>query len=85
MADQGVDGRRGRPHALPLEQWHDDALHEICRTQIFPGVVDSFNSKVARAGQSELVGGGLRDDPDPPPPMPTDLGDFVTPSGDPMG
>jgi len=32
-----------------------------------------------------LVEGGLRDDPGAAPPMPTDLGDFVTPSGDPMG
>lgn len=70
--------------AVPLEQWHTDVLHQVCEDEIFPDAVDSFNSKVARAGQPELLEGGLRDAPSPPP-VPTNLGDFVTPSGDPMG
>jgi len=63
-----------------LERWHDDYLHQVCVKKIFPDVVDSFNSKVARAGQSELVEGGFRDVPTPPP-HPTNLGDFELPAG----
>jgi hypothetical protein len=78
-----VGGEDGQ--AVPLENWHDEVLHELCRKEIFPGVVDSFNSKVARAGQSDLVEGGLRDPEVSAPPLPPNLGDFVTPKGDPMG
>ncbi|TAM82298.1 MAG: hypothetical protein EPN43_13800 [Jatrophihabitans sp.] len=78
-----VGGEGG--HGVPLQDWHEDVLHDLCRTQIFPGVVDSFNSKVARAAQPGLVDGGLRDPATPPPPLPDNLGDFVTPRGDPMG
>jgi len=67
-------------HPVPLERWHDDYLHQVCVKKIFPDVVDSFNSKVARAGQSELVEGGFRDVPTPPP-HPTNLGDFELPAG----
>ena len=74
-------GSGGSARALPLEEWHDEVLHQLCREKIFPEVVDSFNSKVARAGQSELLEDGVRDTPAPPP-IPTDLGDFVLPSGD---
>src|SRR5262249_12918885 len=71
-------------HAIPLQNWHDEVLHDICTKEIFPGVVDSFNSDAARARQSQLVEGGLRDDATPPPLRPN-LGDFVTPRGNPMG
>ena len=70
----------GAQRPLPLEQFHDEVLRRICRETIFPDVVDSFNSKVARAGQPNLLEGGIRDLPDPPP-IPTDLGDFVLPPG----
>jgi hypothetical protein len=76
----GEDGR-----AVPLQDWHEDVLHDFCRRHIFPDVVDSFSSKVARAGQSELLPGGVRDEPVPAPPVPPDLGDFVAPGGDPTG
>lgn len=77
-------GSGSSARALPLEEWHADVLHDICRKEIFPDVVDSFNSKVARAGQPDLLEGGPTDVPSKPP-VPTDMGDFVGPSGDPMG
>lgn len=78
-----VGGEDGR--AVPLSEWHDEVLHEICKTQIFPDVVDSFNSKVARAGQSELIEGGVTDKAAQTPPLPTNMGDFVLPRGAGMG
>ncbi len=77
-----VGGEDGQ--ALPLSDWHDEVLRGLCEKEIFPGVVDSFNSKVARAGQSELVAGGVGE-PESRPPIPSELGDFVTPGGDPAG
>lgn len=76
----GEDG-----HALPLQDWHEEVLHQICIEQIFPGVVDSFSSKAARAGQSELIPGGNVDPLTPKPPVPDNMGDFVTLRGDPLG
>ncbi len=79
-------GRVCRPgRAVPLQDWHEDVLHRLCREEIFPDVVDSFNSKVARAASPQLVEGGFRDAPDRVVPLPDDLGDFVTPRGNPMG
>ena len=78
-----VGGEGGRP--IALQDWHEDVLHDICRTKIFPDVVDSINSKIARGFQADLVPGGLHDDVTPPPPLPDNLGDFVTPRGAPMG
>jgi hypothetical protein len=76
----GEDG-----HALPLQDWHDDVLHQICIDEIFPGVVDSFSSKAARAGQSELIPGRIVDPLTPAPPVPDNMGDFISPRGDRMG
>jgi hypothetical protein len=78
-----VGGEDG--HALPLQDWHEEVLHQLCVEQIFPGVVDSFSSKAARAGQPALIPGGIVDPAIPRPPMPDDMGDFTTPRGDPMG
>jgi hypothetical protein len=71
--------------AKSLEDWHDEVLHEICVKTIFPDVVDSFNSKVARAGQPDLLPGGMVDPETPAPPLPTDMGDFELPPGDGTG
>ena len=76
----GEDG-----HALPLQDWHEDVLHQICIDEIFPGVVDSFSSKAARAGQPKLIDATIVDSPIPQPPVPENVGDFTTPRGDPMG
>ncbi|HEX6678045.1 MAG TPA: hypothetical protein VF486_23890 [Actinomycetes bacterium] len=73
-------GSDGTTRPLPLEEWQDEVLHQLCLRKIFPDVVDSWNSKAARAGQSELVEGGVRDQPTPPP-VPTNLGDFVLLTG----
>ncbi len=62
---------------VSLEKWHDEVLHQWCIEKVFPDVVDSFHSKAARAGQAELVKGGISDAP--PPPVPPDMGDFVVP------
>jgi hypothetical protein len=79
-----VGGENG--YELPLEQWHDEVLHEICVKEIFPDVVDSASSKIARAGQPTLLPGRVIDSPRvPAPPLPANIGDFVTPPGDPMG
>jgi hypothetical protein len=72
-------------HALPLQDWHDDVLHQICIEKIFPDVVDSFSSKAARAGQPELIPGGIMDPTTPKPPVPEDMGDFPTRRRDPVG
>jgi hypothetical protein len=79
-------GRVCRPaHAVPLQDWHEDILHRLCREDIFPDVVDSLNSKVARTASPALVEGGFQDRQPPGVPLPDNLGDFVTPRGDPMG
>lgn len=79
-------GRVCRPaRAVPLQDWHEDVLHRLCREEIFPDVVDSFNSKVARAASPQLVEGGFQDRAPAGIPLPDNLGDFVTPRGDPMG
>ena len=79
-------GRVCRPaRAVPLQEWHEDVLHRICREEIFPDVVDSLNSKVARTASPRLVEGGFQDRAPAGVPLPDDLGDCVTPRGDPRG
>lgn len=70
-----VGGETG--HALPLQDWQDEVLHQICIEEIFPSVVNSFSSEAARAGQPELISGGVSE-PVPTPPMPDSM------SGDPF-
>ena len=69
---------------MPLEQWQDDVLHDICIEEIFPDLVDTLStSTIVRAFSSELVEGGhSQDSSGPPPPEPRGpMGDFPLPSG----
>ncbi len=70
-----------------LEEWHDEVLHDICIHEIFPDAVDSVSSKAVRLLSPELSDSGvdkLQENLDPAlpaPPLPEDIGDFVSPKG----
>jgi hypothetical protein len=73
---------KGAETALPLEQWQDDVLHDICKKHIFPDVVDSFSSKTVRLlspALSESPVGRRGGTTTPAPPPPPNMGDFVVP------
>jgi hypothetical protein len=70
---------------VPLADWQDGVLHDLCRREIFPDVVDSAKSKVVRGASPELSGAGIElggaPAPGPVVPAPGDLGDWVVGPG----
>jgi hypothetical protein len=52
----------GMPQAVPLEQWQDDFLHDLCFNTIFPEYYEGLNSAVIGAVGSEMVKGGISQD-----------------------
>jgi hypothetical protein len=65
---------------VPLEQWQDDYLHQMCTEKFFPDYYDTLKSAVIGTFSAELVKQGISQDSPgaPKPPM----GDFPTPTGD---
>jgi hypothetical protein len=53
---QFKEGEKAKP--VPLDQWHDGQLREICETLIFPEMVGNLNYKLVRAVGPKMVGKG---------------------------
>lgn len=67
---------------IPLEQWQDSVLHDLCFTEIFPDYYSSLASAVIGTFGAEMVEGGMsRDSGRSPLPM----GDYPAPGGPAMG
>lgn len=69
--------------AVPLEEWHDDYLRQLCFETIFPAYEDAGQGIIVRALGATLVDGGVSQDvgiaPEPAPSGP--MGDFPLPAG----
>lgn len=64
---------------VPLEQWQDDYLHQMCMEKYFPDYYDTLKSAVIGTFSAELVKQGIsQDSPGAPRPV---LGDFPTGGG----
>jgi hypothetical protein len=71
----------GAPAPMPLDQWQDEVLHDLCFSTIFPDYYSTLKSAVIGAFGSEMVDGGIsRDSGRAAPPAPS-MGDFPTPPG----
>lgn len=68
--------------AVPLEEWHDDYLRQLCFETIFPAYEDAGQGMIVRALGATLVDGGVSQDvgiaPEPTPSGP--MGDFTLPA-----
>jgi hypothetical protein len=51
------DGGSGK--GIPLESWNDGVVRDLCRTKIFPEVIDSLSSLGIRILSPEMVSGGV--------------------------
>jgi hypothetical protein len=49
----------GRDDPVPLEQWQDQVLHDLCWNTIFPDYYASLSSAVIGAFGAEMVDGGM--------------------------
>jgi hypothetical protein len=49
----------GRAEPVPLEQWQDEVLHELCFNEIFPDYYYSLKSAVIGAFGADMVDGGM--------------------------
>jgi hypothetical protein len=65
--------------AVPLEQWQDEHLHQMCVQTFFPDYYDSIKSAVIGAFSAKLVEQGISPDSGGAPRLP--VGDFPVPSG----
>jgi hypothetical protein len=64
---------------MPLEQWEDNVLHDLCMTTIFPKYDAGFKSQIIGDFSAEMVKGGISQDSGKSPTP--QLGDFPTPAG----
>ncbi|MGB5952685.1 MAG: hypothetical protein WBG57_09265 [Ornithinimicrobium sp.] len=76
----------GISRAVPLEEWHDGYLRDLCFGTIFPAYEDAGQGMIVRALGSTLVEGGMSQDVGtaPEPELSGPMGDFPVPSGDTM-
>jgi hypothetical protein len=72
----------GTPDPMPLQQWQDSVLKDLCFSKIFPEYYRTFASAVIGTFGSEMVEGGMSRDSGKPPPGP--MGDFPPPDRDQM-
>jgi hypothetical protein len=70
----------GASDPMPLQQWQDSVLKDLCFSKIFPEYYSTFASAVIGTFGSEMVEGGMSRDSGKPPPGP--MGDFPTPGRD---
>ena len=69
----------GSETPVPLEQWQDSVLHDLCFTTIFPEYYRSLASAIIGTFGAEMVPGGMsQDSGKAPPPV---KGDFPVPAG----
>ena len=47
---------------IPLGEWQDDVLKDICSTELFPELVASMKGEVVRSVSSKMVSGGISKD-----------------------
>ncbi|OLB76501.1 MAG: hypothetical protein AUI14_18600 [Actinobacteria bacterium 13_2_20CM_2_71_6] len=64
----------GVPEPMPLEQWQDQVLHNLCLNTIFPEYYRTLKSAIIGAFGSEMVDGGMSQDSGRAPAI--SLGDF---------
>jgi hypothetical protein len=63
---------------MPLDQWQDQVLHDLCFNTIFPEYYSTLKSAVIGAFGSEMVDGGISRDVGRAAPPPSPVGDFPT-------
>jgi hypothetical protein len=69
----------GKP--MPLEQWQDQVLHDLCFSKIFPDYYGTFKSIIIGRFATTMVDGGISQDTGHRPPPKPPVGDFPMPSG----
>jgi hypothetical protein len=69
----------GAPVPMPLAQWQDQVLHDLCFSTIFPDYYATLKSAIIGAFGSEMMDGGMSQDSGRPAPAP--VGDFPLPAG----
>lgn len=75
-----VSSAGGKTTRMPLADWQQNVLHDLCIRELFPDVVATFSENtVVRTFGAEMVSGGISIDSGRPPPP--EIGDFPTPSG----
>lgn len=56
--------KEGQEKVMPLANWQDDVLFDLCWTTIFPDVATRLSGEVVRMVSSEMVEGGISRDQD---------------------
>jgi hypothetical protein len=71
----------GAPAPMPLAEWQDQVLHDLCFSTIFPDYYSALKSAVIGAFGSEMMDGGMSQDSGRPPLSALPMGDFPLPAG----
>jgi hypothetical protein len=64
---------------VPLDQWQDQVLHDLCFSTIFPDYYSTLKSAIIGAFGSEMVDGGISPDAGRAAPPAPPIGDFPLP------